>query len=177
MISKSIWTRLLTRLIGSQWRVFCGLSQESFVTTVVETLAASEYSFAVKETEPTDTERTMLGADVSGQRITVKEPASFEIEVISATVDPLTGFMMGFLLPEEKQKEATKDLCVVTISPIDQENRPEIAPLLTEIIGCCERPPWKVSHHTSFQLAVLLRVKIRLLWTYWLTIKNQMESR
>ncbi|MCH7660978.1 MAG: hypothetical protein IH933_10505, partial [Euryarchaeota archaeon] len=92
---------------------------------------------------------------------------SVEIEVVSASVDPATNITMSFLLPEDRQDEMTTDLCVVTVSPIDEETRPVIARFMTHLIEESDRPPWKLTHHIKFRLAVLLRLKVKLLWGYW----------
>jgi hypothetical protein len=173
MTDSSIRTRVLTRLIRARWRTFCGLEQESLLKVMTEALTALEYEFSTETLDPTETERKMLGSNTSGFLLTVEEPTSFEVEIIPATVDPLTGAVTRFVLPEEKQREATADLCVVTVSPIDHKNRPTVASFLTSVIERCERRPWKVSHHMSFRLAILLRVKIRLLWTYWLAVDSR----
>jgi len=169
-MTRSIRTRVLTRVIGSRWRTFCGYDQEAFIDAVVESLDDLEYDFTVSETEPTDTERTMFGADTTGYTITVEDEQAFEIGLIPARIDPIAGFMMRFVLPEQKRQESTEDLCVVTVSSICRGNREAIASLLADVIDRLERCPWDVSHHASFRLAVLLRVKVRVLWQYWCAV-------
>lgn len=169
-MTHSIRTRVLTRVIGSRWRTFCGYDQETFLDAVTESLCDLGYEFTVSETEPTDTERTMFGADTTGYTITVEDESTFEIGLIPARIDPVAGFMMRFVLPEQKRQESIEDLCVVTVSSISRSNRGAIASLLTDVIDRLERRPWDVSHHASFRLAVLLRVKVRVLWQYWCAV-------
>lgn len=159
--------KLVSLLVGSQWRTFCGFSEVRFRSFATTTLDSLDYEYTVEEMETTSGEQAMLGSDETGSRIAVSAPVSFEIEVVSASADPATKIAMAFLLPEDRQEEMTTDLCVVTISPIDEETRPVIARFVTHLIEESDRPPWKLTHHIKFRLAVLLRLKVKLLWRYW----------
>jgi hypothetical protein len=159
--------KLVSYLVGSRWRTFCGFSKERFRSLATRILDELDYEYTIEEMETTSGEQAMLGSDEIGLRIAVSTPLSFEIEVVSASVDPATNITMSFLLPEDRQDEMTTDLCVVTVSPIDEETRPVIARFMTHLIEESDRPPWKLTHHIKFRLAVLLRLKVKLLWGYW----------
>lgn len=169
--------KLVSLFVGSRWRTFCGFSKERFRSLATMTLDALDYEYATEEMETTSGEQAMLGSDEAGSRITVSAPAAFEIEVVDAKIDPATNIAMSFLLPEDRTEEMTADLCVVTVSPIDEETRPVISQFMTRLIGESDRPPWKLTHHIKFRLAVLLRLKVKLLWGYWREIEDSTVGR
>lgn len=160
-------SKLLSLFIGSRWRTFCGFSQETFLARTEQALCELDYEYHIEDLPATAGERVMLGAD-DGDRVSVSSPESFDIDIIVATIDPLTGFGLQFFVPEDQREEMTSDLCVVDISVIDKTTRPVIARFVERVVELSERPPWRLTHHISFRLAILLRLKIRLLWQYWL---------
>ena len=154
-------------LVGSQWRAFCGLSQEQFVSIARTVLDDLGYQYRIEEVAVTQGEQTLLGADEDGRRFVVSSPTSFEVEVITATVDPVTNFAMSVTVTEEEQADIVSDLCVVTLRPVTTDSRREIARFMSDVIATSDSPPWQLTHHIKFRLAVLLRLKVRLLWKYW----------
>lgn len=159
--------KVLELLIGSEWRAFCGLEPERFLTLAIGVLDELGYQYTVEEISTTGGERTMLGADETGDRITVSDPASFQIEVVRARINPVTSVALSLVLTEERREELTDELSVVTLREIDDTTRDAMAVFMNRVIAESDRPPWNVSHHIGFQLAVLLRYKIKLLWGYW----------
>ncbi|WP_129113479.1 hypothetical protein [Halegenticoccus tardaugens] len=164
--------KLISALIGSRWRAFCGLSQDRFLAVATTALDDLGYRYDLEETSTTRGERTMLGAAERGHRFAVSDPVSFDVTVITATTDPVADLVMSVFVTEEQQSDITSDLCVVTLSPVTAATREEIARFVTAVIGASETPPWKLTHHIRFRLAVLLRLKVRLLWKYWLHASN-----
>lgn len=162
--------KLVSLLVGSQWRTFCGFSQERFVEAAVTALDDLGYQYGFEETTATQGEQTLLGAEEGGKRLTVSAPTSFDVTVITATMDPITNFALSVFVTEERLDEITSDLCIVTLRPVTDETRREIARLVAAIVAESETPPWKLTHHIKFRLAVLLRLKVRLLWKYWLHV-------
>lgn len=162
-----VFWKVVSLFVGSRWRAFCGLSREGFAGLATTTLDALDYEYAIEETATSGGERAMLGAEDEGCRIAVTSPASFEIDVVDATVDPVTNVALSFLTTEQHREELTTDLCVVTLSPIDEETRPAMARIMTRVMAASDRPPWKLTHHVKFRLAVLLRLKVKVLWEYW----------
>lgn len=162
-----LW-KLLSGVIRSRWRTFCGLSKDDFLVNVVTVLDELGYTYDKTEVTTTQGEKRLLGAESTGIRISVSEPIAFDLTIIVATVDPMTNFMMSMFITENEIERMTSDLSVVTVSNINSETRPLIAQLMSRVITECDRPPWKLTHHLNFRLAVLLRVKVKLLWTYWL---------
>lgn len=162
--------RILTRLIGSEWRAFCGVSRDDFVSLTTTILECEGYEYQTDEFEPTSGERVIFGSDEDGDRIEVLAPVDFEIDVISATADPLTRFGIGFVLDEDQRRAAMAELCIVTIRGLDADTRPYVANVVRQVVDESDRPPWYLVHHVSFRLAVLLRLKVRLLWKYWLDV-------
>lgn len=161
-----IW-KLVAVFVGSRWRAFCGFSPEDFSGIASAALDELGYEYSIQEIETTQGEQTMLGADETGRRVSVTDPVPFDVDVITATVDPVTKIMLSFFVTKERRKEATGGLCVVTISDITDETRLSIARFMTRVMAMSDRPPWKLTHHIGFRLAVLLRLKVRVLWTYW----------
>jgi hypothetical protein len=168
--------KLVSLLVGSRWRTFCGLSEERFRSLARTALDSLDYAYTVEEMETTSGEQAMLGSDEAGSRIAVSVPAAFEIEVVDAKIDPATNIAMSFLLPEDRTEEMTADLCVVTLSPVAEETRSTIARFMTRLIAESDRPPWKLTHHIKFRLAVLLRIKVKLLWGYWREIEDSQPT-
>lgn len=166
-----IW-KLISILIGSRWRTFCGLSQDDFLANVVAVLDELGYRYERTEVTTTQGEKRLLGAENTGVRVVVSHPVAFDITVIAATVDPMTNFMMTLFVTENDIKRMTTDLSVVTVSNINNETRPLAGQFMTRVIEECEPPPWKLTHHLKFRLAILLRMKVKLLWTYWLHATN-----
>jgi hypothetical protein len=162
-----VLSKLLSLLIGSRWRTFCGFSHETFLARTEQALRELDYEYTVEELPASAGERVMLGAD-DGDRVSVSSPEAFDIDIIVATVDPLTGFGLQLFVPEEQRDEMTSELCVVDINVVDETTRPVIGRFIERVVELSERPPWKVTHHVGFRLAVLLRLKVRLLWQYWL---------
>lgn len=161
-----LW-RAIELLVGSEWRAFSGLGPERFLALAIGVLDELGYRYTVEEISTTGGERTMLGADETGDRIVVSDPASFQIEVIRASINPITGVALSAVLTEERREELTDELSVVTLREVDDTTRDAMAAFMTRVIAESDRPPWNVSHHIGFQLAVLLRYKIKLLWSYW----------
>ncbi|WP_336346068.1 hypothetical protein [Halalkalicoccus ordinarius] len=161
-----LW-KAIELLVGSEWRAFCGLGPDRFLALAIGVLDELGYQHTVEEISTTEGERTMLGADETGDRIIVSDPASFQIEVIRARINPITSVALSFVLTEERREELTDDLSVVTLREIDDTTRDAMAAFMNRVIAESDRPPWNVSHHIGFQLAVLLRYKIKILWGYW----------
>jgi hypothetical protein len=164
-----VLSKLLSLLIGSRWRTFCGFSHETFLARTERALRELGYEYRVEDLPATTGERVMLGAG-DGNRVSVSAPQAFDIDVIEATVDPMTGFGLKFFVPEDQREEMTADLCVVDINVVDETTRPVIAQFVERVVELSERPPWRLTHHVGFRLAVLLRLKVRLLWRYWLNL-------
>lgn len=162
-----VLSKLSSLLIGSRWRTFCGFSQETFLTRTEQALRELEYEYHIEDLPATAGERVMLGAD-DGDRVSVSAPEAFDIDILVATIDPLTGFGLQLFVPEDQREEMTSDLCVVDIHVVDETTRPVIAQFIERVVELSERPPWRLTHHVGFRLAVLLRLKVRLLWQYWL---------
>jgi len=153
-------------LVGSEWRSFCGLAPDRFLALVIAALDGLGYDYARETVATTGGERTMLGADETGDRIVVSAPVAFEVEVVRATTDPLTGAALSLVMPPDRREEATGDLSVVTIRG-GEDARDAIAPFVDRVIAESDRPPWDVRHHVGFRLAVLLRLKLKVMWLYW----------
>lgn len=166
----NVLSKLLSLLIGSRWRTFCGFSRKAFLVRTERALRELEYDYRVEDLPTTAGERVMLGAG-DGNRVSVCAPEAFDIDIIEATVDPLTDFGLKIFVPEDQRKEMTTDLCVVDISVVDETTRPAIARFIERVVEPSERPPWRLTHHVGFRLAVLLRLKVRLLWRYWLNMR------
>ena len=169
--------RMLTFLIGSHWRTFCGMSREEFLNRATATLDDLGYEYTLEEVDTTAGEKLMLGADDEADRITVKQPASFTVNVVTATSNPVVGYALKFFSTEEMREEMTAGASVVDIDGIDDENRPLIGALLAGVVDRSDRPPWKLTHHVGFRLAVLLRLKVRVLWKYWLDVDPDGHAR
>jgi hypothetical protein len=110
----------------------------------------------------------MLGSGETGDRIEVEPPAAFTVSVVTAKSNPAVGYMLKFFSTEEMREEMTAGVCVVDLDGIDEESRPVIGEFVTGVIERSDRPPWKLTHHVGFRLAVLLRLKVKLYWRYWL---------
>ena len=154
-------------LVGSEWRAFCGLGPGRFLGLTTSVLEELGYQYTVEELSTTRGERTMLGADETGDRIVVTDPVAFQIDVVRARNDPISSVALSFVLTEERREELTTELSVVTLREIDETTREAMAAVMNRVIAESDRPPWDVSHHIGFQLAVLLRYKVKLLWNYW----------
>lgn len=165
-----LW-KLVSLLVGSRWRTFCGYSRSDFREQTTAVLDDLGYEYEVDEAEATKSEEVMLGAE-EGTTIRVREPAAFEITILSATADPLTRFGLQLFMTEKRREEVTGDLSVVDIGEIDAANESAIATYVTAVIDACDRPPWKLTHHVGFRLAFLLRLKVRLLWRYWQSVEQ-----
>ncbi|MCL7418563.1 MAG: hypothetical protein M8354_12085, partial [Halalkalicoccus sp.] len=159
--------KVIGLLIGSEWRAFCGLSPSRFLELATSVLNDLGYDYTVEKTTTTQTEQTMLGADETGERIVVSQPVHFRIEIIRARHDPVSSVALSLVLPEKRREELTDELSVVTLQEVNDTTREAMATFINRVIAESDRPPWKVNHHVGFQLAVLLRYKVRLLWEYW----------
>lgn len=166
-----IW-KPISKLIGSRWRTFCGLSKDDFLTNIIVVLDELGYKYETMEVTATEGEKRLLGAESSGVRVAVSHPIAFDITVIVATVDPMTNFMMSLFVTEGDIEKMTSNLCVVTIRNINTETRTLIAQFMSQVIDECDRSPWRLTHHLKFRLAVLLRMKVKLLWVYWIHVTN-----
>lgn len=153
--------------VGSEWRAFCGLEPARFLGLTTSALDRLGYRYRVEELSTTRGERTMLGADEMGDRIVVTDPASFQIDVVRARNDPLSDIALSFVLTDERREELTDELSVVTLREVDETTRDAMAAVMNRVIDESDRPPWDVRHHVGFQLAILLRYKVKLLWGYW----------
>ncbi|WP_254525711.1 hypothetical protein [Natrinema caseinilyticum] len=130
--------------------------------------------------ETTDTsggEQLMLGSGEEGDRITVTAPDQFTVDAVTAKSNPVLAFGLKFFSTEEMREEMTADACVVDVGGIDDESRSAVGALLSGVTERSDRPPWKLTHHVGFRLAVLLRLKVRLLWRYWLNVEQTAGTR
>jgi hypothetical protein len=169
MISHLLYRFIVPLLFRSRWRTFCGLSADAAIELISRALAELEYQYTVTEDTATKWEHLMLGAEETCTRFEIQSPAAFEFEVLQVSSDPLTGFALEVFMPEARRKEVTSEVCVITISPVVEGTEPAISEVVRRLVALSERPPpWQVDHHVGFRLAVLLRLKVRLLWTYWL---------
>jgi len=159
--------KLVELLIGSEWRTFCGFKPERFLALSTGVLDELEYSYSLEEVSTTSGERTMLGADQASKQIIVSDPATFKIEIVRATADPITGAVTSLVLTPDRREEVTGELCVVDLSKVNDQTRNAMAVFINRVIAESDRPPWEVTHHIGFRLAVLLRMKVRLMWGYW----------
>jgi hypothetical protein len=168
---------VLTRFIGRHWRTFCGMSREEFLDRATETLDALGYEYALETVDTTGGEKLMLGAGDEADRISVREPVPFTVDVVTAKSNPVVGYALKFFSTEEMREEMTAGASVVDIDGIDDENRPAIGAFLSGVVERSDRPPWKLTHHVGFRLAVLLRLKVKLLWRYWLDVEPEGQAR
>lgn len=157
----------MDRFVGSEWRTFCGYGPDRVLSLATAALDDLGYEYARETVATTGAERTMLGADETGDRIAVSDPVAFEVEVVRATADPLTGAALSTVLGSNRRESATAGLSVVTLREVNDETRPAMAAFVNRVIERGDRPPWDVRHHVGLRLAVLLRLKIKLLWGYW----------
>lgn len=169
--------KVLTLYIGSQWRTFCGMSSEDFVSRATETLDDLGYEYTLENINTTGGEKLMLGAGDEGSHISVDAPAPFTIDVVTAKSNPVLAFGLKFFSTEDMREEMTANACVVDVDGIDDESRSTVAALLSGVIERSDRPPWKLTHHVGFRLAVLLRLKVKLLWKYWLGVEKPARAR
>jgi hypothetical protein len=160
--------KVLSLYIGRRWRSFCGMERETFVELATETLDELGYEYTYEQVETSNGEQYMLGAGDEADRITVEAPEQFTVQVVTAKANPAVGYALKFFSPKEMRDEMTSGACVVDVQDVTGTTRPHIARFLTGVVERSDHPPWKVTHHVGFRLAVLLRVKIRLLWKYWL---------
>lgn len=171
-----MFLKLLTLLIRSRWRAFCGYSREEFLEHATATLDELGYEYTVESLDTTSGEEIMLGSGDEGDHVEVTEPVAFELDVVTATVDPLTGFVMKAMMTEDRIESATGDLSVVTVSGIDGGTRPAIARFVGLLVDQFDDPPWDVRHHASFRLTFFLRVKVALLWKYWIRMDGRTDE-
>lgn len=157
----------MDRFVGSEWRTFCGYGPDRTLSLATAALDDLGYDYNRETVTTTGAERTMLGAEGTGDRLVVSDPVAFEVEVVRATADPLTGAALSAVLGPERRESATGGLSVVTLRPVDDRTRPAMAAFVNRLIERADRPPWDVHHHIGLRLAVLLRYKIKLLWSYW----------
>jgi len=169
--------KLLTLLIRSRWRSFCGYSREDVFERATTTLDDIGYEYTVEPLDTTSGEEIMLGSGDEGDHIAVTDPVSFELDIVTATVDPLTGFTMKAMMTEDRVKSATEDLSVLTVSGIDSGTRPAIARFFGNLVDRFDDPPWQVRHHASFRMAFFLRWKVSVLWKYWIRIHGRTDNR
>lgn len=169
-----MFEKLLSIYIGRRWRSFCGLSREDFVELTTETLDDLSYEYTHEQIKTTGGEKFMLGAGDEGDQITVEAPEPFTIQVVTAKANPGVGYALKFFATKEMRDEMTSGACVVDLQDVTETTRPHIAQFMRAVIEQSNRPPWKVTHHVGFRLAVLLRMKIRMLWKYWL--RTEYES-
>lgn len=169
--------RLLTFYIGRHWRTFCGMSREEFLDRATGVLDDLGYEYEIESVDTTGGEKLMLGAGEEADRISVTEPASFTVEAVTAKSNPVVGYALKFFSTEEMREEMTSGASVVDVRGIDDESRPAVGALLAGVVARSDRPPWKLTHHVGFRLAVLLRLKVKLLWTYWLDVAPEGQTR
>ncbi|MFC7157173.1 hypothetical protein ACFQPA_17200 [Halomarina halobia] len=162
--------KVLTLYIGRRWRSFCGMSREQFLSRATDSLDALGYEYSTEVIDTTGAEKLMLGAGDEGVRIDVEAPVPFTVEAVTAKSNPVVGYMLKFFSTEEMREEMTADVCVVDVRGIDADSRPAIASFVSELVERSDRPPWRLTHHVGFRLAVLLRLKVKLLWRYWLGV-------
>jgi len=157
----------MDRFVGSEWRTFCGYGPDRVLSLATAALDDLGYDYDRETVTTTGAERTMLGAEETGDRLVVSDPVRFEVEIVRATADPLTGSALSAVLGPERRERATEGLSVVTLRTVSDETRPTMAAFVDRVIERADRPPWDVRHHVGLRVAVLLRYKIRLLWIYW----------
>lgn len=160
--------KALKLIIGHRWRSFCGISQKNFVELAHETLDDLGYKYSSEEFETSGAEELMLGSDEKGEQITVEAPARFSVEVVTAKSNPVLAYTLKFFSTKDRREEMTSGACVVDLYKIDHDTRPAIVKFMNRLIEKSDHPPWKVTHHAGFRLAVLLRLKIQFFWKYWL---------
>lgn len=168
--------KVLTLYFRRHWRTFCGLSREEFVTCATATLSMLGYEYSLAEIDTSGAEKLMLGAGDESVRITVESPISFTIDVVTAKSNPLTAYALKFFSTEEMREEMTAGACIVDFKNIDADSRPAIAAFVTDLVEEIPRPPWKLTHHVGFRLAVILRLKVRMFWKYWLKYDAEHEG-
>lgn len=163
-----MFEKLLSIYIGRRWRSFCGLDREEFVELATGSLADLGYEYTHERIETTGGEQFMLGAGDEADQITVEAAEPFTIQVVTAKANPGVGYGLKFFATKEMRDEMTSGACVVDLRDVTETTRPHIARFMRAVIERSDHPPWKVTHHVGFRLAVLLRWKIRILWKYWL---------
>lgn len=165
-----MFTRLLTLLISTEWQTFCGLSREDFRSLATGALDDLGYEYTSERIETSSSEEVWFGSDEQADRITVSKPEPFTIDVITATADPVTSVGLKLIISEKRRNAATDDLSFVTVSETNATTRPVIARFFARVIERADEPPWKVNHHLAFRLAILLRLKVKILWKYWIDV-------
>lgn len=163
-----MFEKLLSLYIGRRWRSFCGLDRAEFVELATDTLDDLGYGYTHEETDTTSGEQFMLGAGDEADEIAVDAPEPFTIQVVTAKANPGVGYGLKFFSTKEMREEMTSGACVVDLQDVTGATRPYMARFMRAVIERSDHPPWKVTHHVGFRLAVLLRWKIRILWKYWL---------
>jgi len=168
-----MFEKVLSLYIGRRWRSFCGMEREAFVELATETLDDLEYEYTYERIDTSSGEQYMLGAGDEADQLTVETPEPFTVQVVTAKANPAVGYALKFFSTKEMRDEMTSGASVVDVQDVTGTTRPHIARFLSGVIERSDHPPWEVTHHVGFRLAVLLRVKIRLLWKYWLRMSHE----
>lgn len=165
--------KALTLYFRRHWRTFCGMSREEFVSRATATLSTLGYEYSLEEIDTSGAEKLMLGAGDKNDRITVESPASFTIDVVTAKSNPLMAYALKLFSTEEMREEMTAGACIVDFRDIDVDSRPAIAAFVSSLVEENTYPPWRLTHHIGFRLAVILRLKVRMFWRYWLKYDSE----
>lgn len=152
-------------LIGNQWRTFAGIPYEDFIMHVDAVLDRYDWEVQREEDDPTSSERTMYGSNKCiVYRISDPE---FTLRCISVSYDPIHKAALSIGSSDEVLDQYKDSLTMVDIQPINGDTRPSIREFLKQPADKFDKPPWKFNH-PRFDLAILLRYRVKYNWQYWL---------
>lgn len=158
--------RSLTGLfIGGSWRTFAGAGHDELTGHLDRALQELGWAFTRSAATPTGAERVVFGAERS-TTFQLTE-AGLRVTVTSVGHDILLRGALRLVGTGDAAHRSRGRASIIDVRPIRRFNRRAVARLLVRIAKRLDREPWRVDH-PRFRLAPLLRLKVRLMWRYWL---------
>ncbi|HWI54519.1 MAG TPA: hypothetical protein VNT57_02395 [Desulfobacteria bacterium] len=144
---------------ATRWRDYCGASSKELDTAMENVLTSLGIAFRKKQESAHPAEITMLGSSKEITAYEVGTTDSFSIKIIPVTGDPFMRIWSRILTEKSLVQKAT----VLDIYPLTDSTKPIIREALGMVFQQLKRHPWEFSD-LKFQLAVLLRLKIKRNW-------------
>jgi hypothetical protein len=149
-----------------KWSTFNGFGIEEFAEILESVLHDLGYQYTVSSVMAKWGERVMLGSYCNPLLFNI---GNIEIRLTPAYADPMTRLVFSIMSSKSVLNDMRR-VSVVTISPINNETKPMIGSIMSELVCRLPHPPWKINHHPRFRSSPLLALRVKKMWQSWLNM-------
>jgi len=145
--------------VAARWRDYCGAGAGELEETLADVLDKMGIFFEKTRVPAYPAEVAMLGSSKTITVLNVLTPDPLTIRIVPVVGDPLMRICSRFF----NDKGLVQRAAVLEINPLTESNRRVIGDIMGRVFQRLEQQPWQFSD-LKFQLAVLLRLKIKRNW-------------